>query len=229
MDGDTSMGQQSGRKKKIAVVDDHPIVRQGLAELIANQGDMEVCCQAEEAVSAVKAIAEAKPDLAIIDISLKDSDGIELIEDLASRMSRLPMLVLSMHDESFYAERVLRAGARGYITKSEAPKAVITAIRRILSGELYLSQRMASRMLAKFVDGRSKATGRPEDRLTNRELQVFELYGKGVGTRDIAERLHLSIKTIESHREHIKQKLQFSSARELLQHAIQWVLLRGAS
>jgi DNA-binding NarL/FixJ family response regulator len=219
------------RKKRIAVVDDHPLVRQGLAKWIENQGDMVVCCEAEDTADALKAITESKPDLAIIDISLRDSNGIELIEDLNTRMGKkLPMLVLSMHDESFYAERALRAGARGYISKSAGPKTVITAIRRILAGEIYLSQRMASRMVAKFVDGKAKKeTGSPEDRLTNRELQVFEMIGRGVRTRDIATQLHLSVKTVESHRENIKRKLQLKSATELLQHAIQWVLVERSA
>jgi len=215
-------------KRKIAVIDDHPIVRQGLAELIGNQDDMTVGCEAEDAAGALKMLADSPPDLAVIDISLKDSNGIELIEDLSTRVPDLPILVLSMHDESFYAERVLRAGARGYITKSEASETVITAIRTILAGDIYLSQRMASRMVAKFVDGRTKSTtGKPEERLTNRELEVFELIGEGVGTKDIAARLHLSPKTIESHRENIKRKLKLKSATELLQHAVQWVQIEG--
>jgi len=211
-------------KKRIAVVDDHPIVRQGLAELISNQADMTVCCEAEDSADALKVIVKNEPDLAIIDISLKESNGIELIQDLAVRKPALPILVLSMHDESFYAERVLRAGARGYITKSEAPQTVITAVRQILAGNVYVSQRMASRMVAKFVDGRAKSTS-PEEQLTNRELQVFELIGNGVSTKEIAKRLHLSVKTIESHRENIKRKLKVKSATELLQHAIQWLLV----
>lgn len=210
-------------KRRIVVVDDHPIVRQGLAELIACHDDLEICGEAEDANEAIELIERTRPDLAVIDISLKKSSGVDLIRDLKVHMPDLPVLVLSMHDESFYAERVLRAGARGYVTKAEAAVTVVDAIRKILSGQIYLSEAMSSRMLSKFVDGPAGKGGRPVDRLSNRELQVFELIGRGISTRRIAEDLHLSVKTIESHRENIKHKLKLSDAVELLQHAIQWV------
>ena len=161
--------------------------------------------------------------MAVVDISLKDSSGIELIKDLKVRFPDLLVLVLSMHDESFYAERVLRAGARGYVTKEEATESVIIAIRKLLDGGIYLSDNMASKMLSKFVDGPSEAGGLPVDRLTDRELEVFEFIGRGTSTRQIADKLHLSIKTIESHRENIKRKLKLDNATELLQHAVKWV------
>lgn len=208
---------------RVLLVDDHPVVRQGLAQLINGESDMEVCGQAESASEALKEIKEEQPDAAVVDISLKDSNGIELIKDLKVRYPQLPVLVLSMHDESFYAERCLRAGARGYITKEEAIETVLTAIRRVLSGDLYLSENMASKMLSVFVSGGRSAAGSDVERLSDRELEVFELIGLGYQTREVAERLHLSVKTIDSHRANIKRKLGLANATELLQHAIQWV------
>ncbi len=210
-------------KTRIAIIDDHPIVRQGLSELICHQSEFIVCGEAEDAPSALRMVEASRPDVAIVDISLKDSSGIELIKDLKVRFPKILILVLSMHDESFYAERVLRAGARGYVTKEEATECVITAIRKLLDGGIYLSELMASRMLSKFVEGPSDAGGLPVDRLTDRELQVFELVGRGISTRQIAQKLHLSIKTVESHRENIKRKLKLDNATELLQHAVKWV------
>lgn len=215
-------------KKKIAIIDDHPIVRQGLAELIDCQDDLTVCAEAEDAPEALKVIKKTNPDLAVIDISLKDSNGIELIRDLKIQKPLLPVLVLSMHDESFYAERVLRAGARGYVTKAEASETVIAAIRAVLAGEVYLSRKMASKMLSKFVDGSTEAEAMPIRQLGDRELQVFELIGRGLTTRDIAKKLHVSVKTVDSHRDRIKGKLKLQNATELLQHAIQWVQVEHA-
>lgn len=208
---------------KVFVVDDHPIIRQGLAQLIRQEPDMAYAGEAEDAVEALRAIETIRPDIAIIDVSLKSSSGIDLIKDLRIRMPDLPLLVLSMHDESFYAERVLRAGARGYIMKEEAAEKVVLAIRKILAGEICLSDKMAASMLSKLVDGRSGSAAFPIERLSDRELEVFELIGHGMGTRQIANKLHLSIKTIESHRANLKVKLQAKSATELLRHAINWV------
>ncbi len=210
-------------KTRIAIIDDHPIVRQGLSELICHQAEFTVCGEAEDAPSALRMVEASRPDVAIVDISLKDSSGIELIKDLKVRFPNILILVLSMHDESFYAERVLRAGARGYVTKEEATESVITAIRKLLDGGIYLSELMASRMLSKFVEGPADTGGLPVDRLTDRELQVFELVGRGISTRQLAQKLHLSIKTVESHRENIKRKLKLDNATELLQHAVKWV------
>ena len=159
----------------------------------------------------------------MVDISLKSSNGIELIKDLRIRHPDVAILVLSMHDESFYAERVLRAGAKGYVMKEEATEKVIYAIRQILAGKIYLSDRMAASMLSKLVEGRTSANAFPIERLSDRELEVFELIGRGMGTRQIAGKLHLSVKTIESHRANLKVKLQVSSATDLLRHAINWV------
>ena len=221
----TSKGHAEGRKGKIKVllVDDHPIVRQGLAELIRQEIDMVVCGDAEDAPGALKAIAELNPDIVVADLTLRETSGLDLIKDVRIRHPQLPVLVLSMHDEAFYAERALRAGARGYVMKEDATEKVLTAIRRIVRGEIYLSDKIASRMLDKLVRGTTQSAEFPVQQLSDRELEVFELIGQGQGTRQIAERLHLSTKTIESHRENIKRKLKLENAVELLQQAIQWV------
>jgi len=210
------------RKARILIVDDHPIVRQGLVQMLGHEPDMEACGEAESAAEALKAIAAATPDAAIVDLSLKDSSGLELLKDIRVRYPRLPVLVLSVYDESMYAERALRAGARGYMMKEEAAEKVVTAIRRILAGQIYLSEAMASRLLHVLVDGRPDAGLSPAERLSDRELEVFQLIGQGFGNTEIARRLHLSPRTVETYRGHIKEKLNLSGATELLQHAIQW-------
>ena len=166
---------------------------------------------------------ETKPDIVIADISLKSTHGLELVKDLQVRFPSLPVLILSMHDESLYAERVLRAGARGYITKQEATKKILLAIRQVLSGQIYISEKMASRMVNKMVMGRAQEQKSPIERLTDRELEVFQLIGCGQGTRRIATELHLGIKTVESYRARIKEKLNLDDGTQLLQQAIQWV------
>jgi len=214
-------------KSNILIVDDHPIVRQGLAELVNQEADLAVCGQAEDAHQAMKTVKELKPDMAIVDISLKETSGMELIKDLNSQYPNLPILALSMHDESLYAERALRAGARGYIMKDEATEKVIMAIHKILSGEIYISDKMAAKMMRKLVGSSTEVNTSPVERLSDRELEVFQLIGKGFGTRQISERLFLSIKTIETYRAHIKEKLHFADSAELLQYAIQWVNSRN--
>ena len=208
---------------KIFIVDDHPIIRQGLGQLIENEKDLNVCGQAEDAYGALKAIGKLKPDLVIVDISLKHSNGLELIKNLKQDNPSTGVLVLSMHNESLYAERGLRAGANGYIMKEEAPEKIISAIRRILGGKIYVSENVATRMLSKLVNGKAEALSAPSESLTDRELEVFGLIGQGRGTRQIAKELHLSMKTIESYRAHIKDKLNLANATELVQYAIQWV------
>jgi DNA-binding NarL/FixJ family response regulator len=201
-------------------------VRQGLAQLINREPDMLVCGEAEDARAAMDAIPESKPDILLLDLSLKGPDGIELLKVLRSMESDLPVLMLSMHDESFYAERALRAGANGYIMKQEASERVLIAIRQILAGEVYVSSRMAQKLVNQFI-GSSGATKRSAiEELTDRELEVFRLIGQGFGTRQIAEQLHLSVKTVETHHAHIKVKLSLRSARELVQHAVQCVTER---
>jgi len=212
------------RKKTVFVVDDHPIVRQGLTLLINQEADLAVCGDAEEMQSALPAIQAASPDILIVDISLNGPDGLELLKNIRITSPRLPVLILSMHDESIYAERALRAGANGYIMKQEATDKVLVALRRILSGEIYVSERIANSMLQHYVRGSNPSQRSSISDLTDRELEVFRLIGEGHGTRQIAEILHLSVKTVESYQAHIKEKLSLRSARELVQHAVQWNL-----
>ena len=211
-------------KRKILIVDDHPILRKGLALLINQEPDLIVSAEAEHAQMALESIEKDVPDMAIVDISLPGIDGIELIKELRLRHKDIPVLVVSMHDETLYAERSLRAGARGYIMKQEALDKVLVAVRKVLEGEIFVSEQITTKMLEKFVsvEGVSQATS-PMDLLSNRELTVFRLIGQGHKTRQIAERLHLSIKTVESYRAHIKDKLKLSDGTDLLKYAIQWV------
>jgi DNA-binding NarL/FixJ family response regulator len=210
------------RKHSVFLVDDHPLVREWLTNLINQQPDLAVCGEAENAPEAMKAILATKPDVAIIDISLKDSSGIELIKDIKQCRPNVAMLVLSMHEESHYAERALRAGARGYIMKRETTRKVITAIRQVLAGQLAVSESVASSMAAQFVSGKSLATQTPGEQLSDRELEVFELLGQGQGTRQIGERLHVSVKTVQAYCARIKEKLNLGSATELLREAVRW-------
>jgi DNA-binding NarL/FixJ family response regulator len=211
------------KKVTILLVDDHPIVRQGMARLIDQEGDMNVCGEAEDADQALEQVRKLNPDVAIIDVSLKESNGLELVKQIKSEFEDMPMLVLSMHDEAMYAPRALRAGAMGYVMKQEAPQKVVIAIRRLLKGEIYLSEKMTSQMVQHAVSGQPMTTLSPMDRLTDRELEVFEAIGHGMSTRQIAEQLHRSVKTIEAHREHIKEKLDLKNAAELSRRAFQWV------
>ena len=211
-------------RNTVFIMDDHPIVRQGLALLINREPDLAVCGDAEEAGSALRRIEELKPDLIVVDISLNGPDGLDLLKDIRVRDVNLPVLILSMLDESLYAERALRAGANGYIMKQEATDRVLVAIRRILSGEIYVSDRIANRMLHRFASGAPVEQRSPVADLTDRELEVFRLIGEGHGTRQIAQDLHLSVKTVESYQAHIKDKLSLKNARELLQRAVQWTV-----
>jgi DNA-binding NarL/FixJ family response regulator len=212
----------------VLLVDDHPIVRQGLALLIDREPDLAVCGEAEGAHTAYHAIATLRPDLVVLDISLSGPDGLDVLKEIRISTGSLPVLILSMHDESIYAERAMRAGANGYIMKQEATEKVLVAIRRILGGGVYLSERLTSTMLQQFVRGASPAKTAapvmtsPLVNLTDRELEVFRLIGSGHSTRQIADELHLSVKTIESYQAHIKEKLALRNARELVQHAIEW-------
>jgi DNA-binding NarL/FixJ family response regulator len=207
-------------KCRIFLVDDHPIVRRGLALFIDREPDLMVCGEADGASSALQAIPEAMPDFVVLDISLNGPDGLDLLKTLRARYPNLPVLILSMHDESAYAERSLRAGANGYIMKQEATEKVLIAIREILRGEVYLSDRLTKRMLHQFAHG-SVPPGNPLNKLSDRELEVYRLIGAGHGTRQIADELHVSAKTIESYQAHIKEKLSLRNARELVQHAVE--------
>lgn len=207
---------------KILIVDDHPLVRTGFAQLIGDCPDLEVCGEAGNMAEALRQIDNIRPDLAIIDLSLAGGSGLDLIEHIKSRDKNILMLVASMHDETLYAERVLAAGARGFINKQEAQDSIIRAIRQVISGKVYLSQKMTDRLLSGMVDANGEK--RDIDSLSNRELQVFELIGEGVSSSQIAEQLNLSVKTIETHQAHIKKKLGLGSAHELNQRAIRWVM-----
>ena len=208
-------------RHRIILVDDHPILREGLAQLIGNERDLAVVGQFEEANKAFEAIGTLKPDVAIVDISLKNSSGIELLKNIKVHYPKLLVLVLSMHDESLYGERVLRAGASGYIMKQEATEKVLVALRKVLAGEIYLSEKMSAKLMHQLVGGRTATGGSLMEGLSDRELEVFSLIGEGKGTREIADQLHLSVKTIESHRAHIKEKLNLKNATELVHRAIQ--------
>ncbi|HWB52896.1 MAG TPA: response regulator transcription factor [Tepidisphaeraceae bacterium] len=210
-------------KRKVFLVDDHPIVRQGLAQLIDNENDLAVIGQGEDAYGSLRAIRDAKPDLALVDVSLKDSDGIELVKELKAQCPDMPILVLSMHDETLYAERALRAGASGYVMKHEPPQTLLNAIRTVLSGNVYTSPKMSAALLQRMVGGKKSSNasgGLPMDRLTDRELEVFRMIGAGKSVKEIADSLFLSVKTVEAHREHIKEKLNFRTSAELLRFAI---------
>ena len=213
-------------KYKILLVDDHPIVREHLGALIRQEPDLEVCGEAEDVAQALEQMARHTPDLALVDLALKGSHGLELIKDARIRYPRLLMLVLSMHDESLFAERALHAGAKGYITKQEATAKVLTAIRCVLGGGIYLSAQMEARLLHAFADERAGAAPAVAQ-LTDRELEVFEQLGQGRTTREIANRLHLEVKTVDTYRARIKDKLGLVNATELVLHAAQWVQNRS--
>jgi DNA-binding NarL/FixJ family response regulator len=215
--------RQDTGKKRILIVDDHPILRKGLSMLINQEADLMVDGEAEDARKAMELIEGMKPDMVIVDISLPGIDGIELLKMVKLRYPDLPALVVSMHDEALFAERALRAGARGYIMKQEAAENVLTGIRRVLGGEIFVSNRITTRIVEKFFDSRPGAMNSPLDFLSDREFTVFQLIGQGFGTRQIADKLHLSVKTVESYRSHIKEKLKLESGTALLKYAIQWV------
>jgi DNA-binding NarL/FixJ family response regulator len=210
-------------KARLVVIDDHPLFRERLCQLINSEPDMAICGQAESAQEAVRLIRETSPSLAIVDITLKASSGLELIKSIKALSIRVPILVLSMHDESLYAERVLRAGAGGYITKSQDATEVLLAIRTVLNGKVYLSAEMTSGFLKGLTATGTKGSVRPIDRLTDRELQVLELIGRGRATKDIAQLLSVGVATVDTYRARIKEKMNFRNAMELRHFAIRWV------
>lgn len=209
-------------KRRILIVDDHPMMREGLAQLIDHEMDLCVAAQADTAGQAVQAVSAALPDLALVDISLPDKNGLELIKDLQTLHPQLPILVVSMHDETLYAERVLRAGGRGYIMKQEGGKKLMEAIRQVLRGQIYVSEKMSAKILEIFSGRRSQTVKSAVESLSDREFEVFQLIGQGQGTRQIAQHLHLSIKTVEVHRANIKRKLELESATDLVRYAVRW-------
>jgi len=225
--GAASTPESTPKKRRIVLVDDHPILRQGLARLINHEPDLLVCGEAESAPEAITLLEQAAPDLAVVDVTLSGMDGIELIKELKTKLPALPVLVLSMHAETLYAERALRAGAKGYLTKQEAPETILVAIRRILTGGIYVSDQVAEKVLHSLSAGKNGRDSAPIERLSDRELQVFQMIGQGMTVREIAERLFLSAKTVEAHRERMKEKLSLKSSAELLRYAIQHSLGKG--
>ena len=214
--------------KRIVIVDDHPLFRKGLEQLIHSEDGFAVCGEANNAPEAMDVIRKLNPDLAIVDLSLPGANGIELIKNIRAEFSKLPILVLSMHDESLYALRALRAGAEGYVMKHEAMANVIQAIREVFSGRPYLSPAMAAQVITKFAHRQAEGEADAVERLSDRELEILELIGKGNDVRQIAKLLHLSPKTVETHRSHIKDKLDLKNSREVARFALQWLSTRNA-
>lgn len=212
------------RKARILIVDDHPLVRSGLRRLIEFEDDLEVAGEACDTSDALKMIEHVQPDVAVVDISLKNGSGIELIKQIKNRYPAVKVLVSSMHDESLYAERTLRAGALGYVNKEEPGNVMIDAIRQVLRGEIHLSSNMVDRVLHRVAHGEGQLQRPSIENLSDRELEVFEFIGRGLTTRQIAGKLHLSVKTVETHREHIKTKLNLKNSTELTRHAVRWIL-----
>jgi DNA-binding NarL/FixJ family response regulator len=211
----------SADRKRIFLVDDHPVLRQGLGRLIDDQPDMLVCGEAESPPDAIRLLATAKADVVLVDLTLRGGDGLELCKQIRDRWKDLPILVVSMHDESLYAERALKAGAKGYVMKQEPQETVMLAIRTVAKGQVYLSPAISAKLLQNFSSPRASADLPPLARLTDRELEIFRFIGEGHSVRAIAEKLFLSTKTVEAHKEHIKQKLNLKSSNELLQYAIE--------
>lgn len=214
--------------RRIVLVDDHPVTREGVRVLIDQEPDLHVCGQTDSAPAALQLIQKLEPDLAIVDITLKTTSGIELMKNLKALLPDLPVLVMSMHEESLYAERALRAGAKGYIMKHEASDRILVAIRSVIAGELYLSEKMKEKMLNRLVRSRKDEVVFTIDTLSDREMEVFQLIGNGFGTRQIADKLNLSVKTIDSYREHLKLKLRLEKGTDLVRHAIQWMRGEGS-
>ena len=214
-------------RKSIFVIDDHPVVRDGYARLITNQPDLELAGETGDAAQAIQMIEMAKPDLVLLDLSLKSGNGLEICKQINTQFPDVKVLVVSMHDETLYAERVLRAGADGYVNKAEATRKLIEAVREVLGGKYYLSPRMRERMLTRAIGVDGFEDHSPIDRLSDRELEVFEQIGSGMTTREIAANLKLSPKTIESYRENLKAKLNLTNSTELTRHAVHWVLERS--
>jgi DNA-binding NarL/FixJ family response regulator len=211
-------------RQRVLIIDDHPLLRRGMATLISSQPDFEICAEADHAQSGLQAMRETTPHIALVDITLPGTDGLELIKLMLSEQPKLRILVVSMHDESLYALRALRAGAKGYLMKAEAIEQIVTALRKISAGDLYVTPRFSERLVFRAIQSLENGMGSPVDRLSDRELEVLRLLGKGLGTRDIAKNLHLSVKTIETHRAHIKEKLGFKEAAEMIRFAIDWAV-----
>ena len=211
-------------KKKVLIVDDHPLLRDGLGKVLNQQADLEVCGEAGDARSAMAAIPKCKPDVVIVDLTMDDGNGLDLIKDIHALNPDLPLLVLSMHHENLYAERAVRAGAKGYVMKREPVGVVVDALRKVLGGHMALSENMVSRMLSAPKRAKESSSGSPSELLSDRELDVFRLLGHGLGTKEIAAKLHVAASTVETHRAGIKQKLGLGRATELIARAAQFVV-----
>jgi DNA-binding NarL/FixJ family response regulator len=223
-----SKNARPSEKKTILIVDDHPMMREGLVQLIGHESDLETCGEAGNALDALEKINRLKPDLVLTDITLPGKSGIELIKDVRAILPGALILVISMHDEALYVERVLRAGGRGYIMKQEGGQKIIEAIRQVLGGKIYVSEKMSARILEIFSGTGADAAAAPVEQLTDREFEVFQLIGKGLSTVQMAQHLHVSPKTIEAHRANIKTKLQINTAPELLRYAVRWIESQAA-
>jgi DNA-binding NarL/FixJ family response regulator len=215
--------------KNVLIVDDHPMMRQGLAQLIDNEPDLKVIAEADTGGQGLDIVVKEKLDLAVLDISLPDRNGLELIKDIRSVKPELPVLIISMHDEALYAERVLRAGARGYIMKQEGGHKLLQAIRQVLTGQIYVSEKMSARILETFSGRKSEQSASPVAKLSDREFEVFQLIGQGKGTKEIAQHLNLSVKTVEVHRAKIKEKLSLLTATDLVRYAVRWTEAQGTA
>ena len=215
-------------KKKVLLVDDHPFMRAGLAQLLERQTDLEVCGEAGNPTEAFDAIRRTRPDLVLSDLTMPGRSGLEFLKDLLALDPALPVLVVSMHDEAVFAERALRAGARGYIMKEAGGENLLTAVRQVLRGEVYVSPKMSARILEALSGGRPRGSSSPIEKLTDREFEIFQLIGQGKSTRDIAEQLHLSPKTVDVHRANIKEKLDLKDSTALIRHAVRWVETQGS-
>ncbi len=215
--------KKSAARKRVLLVDDHPMTREGLAQLIGNQPDLEVCGEAGDAFEALEKIGLLKPDLVLSDITQPGKNGLELIKDIHSMHPGVMVLVISMHDEALYVERVLRAGGRGYVMKQEGGKKIAEAIRQVLEGRIHVSEKMSAKILEVFSGHRTELGASPVEKLTDREFEVFQLIGQGIETKRMADKLHLSPKTVEVHRANIKAKLKLTSMSELIRYAVRWV------
>ena len=213
--------------KRLLLIDDHPIMRHGLAQLIRAESDLDVCGEAGTAAEGMRIIPECKPDLVVVDLTLPDKHGLEFIKDMQAMFPETLLLVLSMHDESLYAERVLRAGARGYVMKETAADTLIQAARRVLEGGIYLSEKMSNQMLLSLSGQRKQNAISPLEKLTDRELEVLQLIGQGKGTRFIADQLNISVRTVDAHRAHLKDKLQLPDGNALVRYAVRWMESRA--
>jgi DNA-binding NarL/FixJ family response regulator len=222
-------GKNKSSARQLLIVDDHPMMRNGLTQLIDHEPGLQVAAEAGNARQALDAVIKLKLDLVLLDISLPDKSGLELIKDIRTLKPELPVLVVSMHDETLYAERVLRAGARGYIMKQEGGKKFLQAIRRVLGGGIFASDKMSSRILELFSGQHTGKTASPLGRLSDREFEVFQLIARGADTHEVARQLSVSVKTVEAHRVHIKEKLQLKTATELVRYAVRWIETEGKS